>query len=666
VRWLLVLLTALAFFLRVWQLDRVPPGWRDDELIDRLVVSQHILDGQWAFYYPDASGQEPLYHVLGAGMMALFGPGIPGIRLLSVFFGLLAVPLTYQVGRLLFGRGVGLIAAGGMAVSFWALMYSRLGGRHIGLVVFVLAGFYAFLGAMGAGAPAGQGGKKAARSFAWAGLCLALGFYTYFASRGAPIIPLVFVSYAWIFARPALRGRWSGLVLMAVVMAAAGLPLAITLTSRPELEGRVSELAAPLIQARAGDFSLLGEHVVRTLSMFHADGDSEWLYNLPFRPVFGPVFGAFFWLGVALAIALALRPAWRRLRRGGGQVRQRAFGFELSAAFLLIWWLVGIAPAFLSVPAASLSHTVMALPAVYLLLALALAGVCAAARRILADRLGRTGARSLGVAMVLLALAAVAARDLPDYFGEWPARGLTRFNYRADIRDVAGYLKAHPQLRDFAITGLLAGPWDRLALEVDLGQGQSARPRWYQPERALMLRLGGAAAIAFSGYPRLQVLHPEAYAPLPGEKAGEYQLARIASPEEPAGPPTCFVNGLCLLAATYDAAAGSLDLTWQVARPLDLPPMPLVSNPPPPGVYAGPRLHVFAQLLDSQGRFVTGDDGLWVDVVTLRPGDRFLQRHRLATPAGGLAATPVVGLYDPMTGARIPTEDGQDHLEIAG
>ncbi|MGD8856485.1 MAG: hypothetical protein PVG33_09175, partial [Chloroflexota bacterium] len=63
----LALLTLLAFFLRVWQLDKAPPGWRDDELINSLVISQKVIDGDWAVYYPDASGHEALYHILNAG-----------------------------------------------------------------------------------------------------------------------------------------------------------------------------------------------------------------------------------------------------------------------------------------------------------------------------------------------------------------------------------------------------------------------------------------------------------------------------------------------------------------------------------------------------------------------------------------------------------------------
>jgi hypothetical protein len=82
--------------------------------------------------------------------------------------------------------------------------------------------------------------------------------------------------------------------------------------------------------------------------------------------------------------------------------------------------------------------------------------------------------------------------------------------------------------------------------------------------------------------------------------------------------------------------------------------MSIVANPPPPGVYSGPRLAVFTHLLASDGATIDGDDGLWVDPLTLRPGDRFLQAHYLVLPPDAPAGpyTLELGLYDPKTGKR--------------
>jgi hypothetical protein len=492
---------------------------------------------------------------------------------------------------------------------------------------------------------------------------MGLGFYTYFASRIVPVILLLFCAYLLLFWRPLLRRYWRGLLLMFGLAAIMALPLVITLFQQPESEARVEELAVPLVEAQDGNFRPLGEHIVRTLSMFHSDGDDEWLYNIPYRPVFGPIGAFFFWAGVLLASWYALKPVVRLARSRRNKGSSSGLGqLEIASAFTLIWWLVGISPAFISVPAASMGHTIAAQPAVYILAALPLLPIYEFLKKRFPQR--QTVVTLLTIGLGLLLLASIAWRDLPDYFQEWPSRGFTRFLYRADIKNVADYLHQHPDLNDFGITGLMAGPWDRLALEIDTGSKEPLHPRWYNPERAVLLLTSGRPAMNFSGFPLVPTLRENLYEPIPGETAGGYHLTRVTHDLDPDGEAVCFENGLCLLAAEYDHSAQTLELIWEVGSPLDLSPVPLISNPPPPGVYAGPRLLIFAQLLDATGAFLVGEDGLWVDPFTLLPGDRFLQQHRLVIVDERDPVTAAVGLYDPLTGQRILTVDGRDHISI--
>ncbi len=686
------LIALLAFGLRVWGLEAFPPGWRDDELIETLVISQKILDGDLAFYYADASGHEALYHALNALFLAWFGPTGPGIRLLSAVLGTLAVPLTYALGRRLFGAAVGLSAAALLAVSFWGLMYARVGIRHSLTPALALVAFYCFWWGMEQGRKGerGKGRKGEGQSappllrssaphppfspspllpFFLAGFFLGLGFHSYFASRGAPLIPAAYVVYLLVVAPGRLRGKWRGLALMAGVTVIVALPLLLAVAAQPEAEGRVGELALPLIEARAGDFGLIIDHAAAALTMAHATGDPEWLYNIPERPVFGPAGAIFFWAGVALAAWWTLRPVIRRFTRNRVDADSpgSANRYSLPSAFLLTWWLGGISPAVLSVPPASLGHVILAQPAFYLLAALPLAALAGWARI-------PAGRRALvaGLAAALL-FGTTAVRDLTDYFIEWPSRGMVRFLYHADVEDVARFIlsdPAGPQPADFGITGPLAGPWNRIALELALG-GAEVRPRWYNPERALLLW----PDVSFSGYPAVASPYDAAFEPLPGsaQPAGGYTLARIRPDFNPlAGDgrlwlneaPVCFSNGLCWTAAAYDPTAGLLEVEWRVEGELSLPPMPLISNPPPPGVYAGLRLSVFTQLLDGEGGFLVGDDGLWIDAQTLRPGDVFVQRHYLLAPEGVSPSAVAFGLYDPMTGERLTTFDGLDRVML--
>ncbi|MCA9940176.1 MAG: glycosyltransferase family 39 protein [Anaerolineales bacterium] len=652
--WPLLLITLAAFALRVWRLDAVPPGWRDDELINVFVISQKVLNGQWALFYPDASGHEFLYHALNALLFALFGANALGFRLLSALFGTLAVPLTYQLGRRLFSHRLGLIAAAALAASFWSLVYSRIGLRHISVTVWALLAFIFFWQGLQMPAQIPAPGSWPRRwlsrygAFTGAAFFAGLGFYTYFAGRGLPLILLAFCGYLALWQHPLLRAHWRGLALAFGLMLLLALPLAVTLRQQPEAQGRVAELAAPLAAARAGDFAPLWRQTATTLRMFDADGDPEWLYNIPHRPVFGPGGAALLWLGVGLAL-------WQ-----GGRLSFAAKGARAGAlpyVFLLGWWIAGISPAFISIPPASFGHTIIAQPATFLVAALPL------------DWLARRRGRGAGVLAALLGIAfvlSVGTRDLPAYFEDWASRGNTRFLYHANMRDVADYAATHPDLTDFGVTDLLAGPWSRLALQMDLANAArtDARPRLYDPRRAIFLALGDDPAVNFHGYPEV----PDAFVPLYGPplaQVGGFTLARVMSSPLPASAPlACFENGLCALATNYDTAAGVLEITWRVARTLDLPPLPLISNPPPPGVYAGPRLWVFAQLVDGAGHFLSGDDGFWVDPQTLEVGDVFRQRHVLRPPEGTTAAAVLFGLYDPLTGVRVRGNAGTDHIQL--
>jgi hypothetical protein len=663
--------------LRLWQLDSVPPGWRDDELINSLVISQKAIDGDIAVYYADASGHEALYHLLSAGTLALFGPGVAGIRLLPALLGTASVILTYLLASQLFGRRVALLASLSLAISFWSLMYSRIGIRHISLPVFMLASFICFWrglqdyleieGEKGELTGDRSHARGPTKWFALAGVFLGISFYTYFASRGVPVILLLFGFYLFLFQRDTIKRSWRGFLVMFGLALILAVPLIVTLLQQPETESRVEELAVPLVEAREGNFAPLGQHIARTINMFHSDGDDEWLYNIPNRPVFGPVGAFFFWVGFAAALWYAAKPlsrlGYKAIR--GDQLPPlliRGHYLEGASAFVLIWWLVGISPGFISVPAASLGHTIIAQSAVYILAALPILPFSRWLQGRYPSNSGRNSA--LAAAMAGILLIAIAWRDLPDYFSEWPSRGMTRFLYRAEIKELAEYLNAHDQYQDYGVAGLLAGPWDRLALEIELNNQEDSNPRWYNSERAIFIKLNGEQAVVFSGYPNEPTFHKELYQPVPDENAGDFSINRMEMTDEPTEEEICFENGLCLRKAHYNPDSGTLELVWEVGQQLDLPPLPLISNPPPPGVYSGPRLSVFTQMVDSDNSFLTGDDGLWVDASGLMTGDRFIQQHRLSAPAGSEPAAILYGLYDPKTGARILTLQGQDHIRL--
>ncbi len=65
---------------------------------------------------------------------------------------------------------------------------------------------------------------------------MGLGFYTYFASRGVPVILLGTTGYVWLFHRPMLHRRYKDLLLMFGLALLMALPLLVTLYRQPETE----------------------------------------------------------------------------------------------------------------------------------------------------------------------------------------------------------------------------------------------------------------------------------------------------------------------------------------------------------------------------------------------------------------------------------------------
>lgn len=657
----LALLLLLALALRLWALADVPPGWRDDELSNSLVISQHVLDGDLRLFYPDASGHEVLYHAVNALFLLLFGPGLWGIRLLSVLVGTGVVWLAFLLGRDLFGRQVAWIAAFGLATSFWSLIYSRIGQRHISAVFFGLAAFRFLWRALLPDARTAKPDRYYTNAVL-AGLALGLGSYTYFGGRIPPFAVAGLMLYLLLFApksrqsdRERFGRQWKSLALTLVIAAALYVPLWHATRTTPGAEARVDELAVPIKALREGDWEPLLSHASVTLKMFHADGDDEWLYNVAHRPVFGPLGAVLFFAGLLLSMGRALP------RRMGGRADSRH-------AFLLAWLASALIPGALAVPAASVSHTIIALPAAYLFPALALTEG--------ARWLRRHGHRAplvryLPLAVGLLFLATESYRGLYDYFHYWPARGYVRLLHNADYHDVARFLNAQPDHGDVALGGALVEPWEQEALKVDL-RG-TWRVRWFDPRRALVDPAGGGSLV-LTVFPKLE---PTLLSLLDGDVRVQAKTFTVYDPPTiPLGDAMArFDNGLALhgpVSYHLDGTQLTMTTTWTVERPLDLPPQPLLSKPPPPGMSAGPRLAIFVHLLDANDVYVTGQDGLGVDPYTLEPGDRFVHLHRLSwtdeashleraeqLPRG---YTVHIGLYDPRTGDRWRTDRGNDSL----
>jgi uncharacterized membrane protein len=86
----------------------------------------------------------PLYYFLLHYWIIVFGTSESAVRLLSVLFGVLAIPMIYVVGRQLFNKEAGLVAALILALSSLNIYYSQETRMYSLMVLLALLSMYFF------------------------------------------------------------------------------------------------------------------------------------------------------------------------------------------------------------------------------------------------------------------------------------------------------------------------------------------------------------------------------------------------------------------------------------------------------------------------------------------------------------------------------------------
>jgi asparagine N-glycosylation enzyme membrane subunit Stt3 len=290
----------VAAILRVFRLDSFPPGLYADVAangIDALRLPRQGLQ----VIYPRGTGNgiEGMIDWLDAISVALVGGKPIALYLTTVVIGLVTIPVHYLLASRLFGRRVGLISAALLAVSFWAVHYSRLGYRTALVPLFLDLSFLLLWWAVRRGS-----------AWRWllAGAVIGLGVYTYTSFR---LVLLVLGGLLVLRVRagrelPGARSAWVLYLLAAAVVAA---PLGVTTLLHPEVLNRAAGVSV------LGGGPLLGfplrlvDHLARTAAAFNLWGDAERQYNVPHLPLFDPLVGLAFLAGIVVAFR-----RWRESR----------------------------------------------------------------------------------------------------------------------------------------------------------------------------------------------------------------------------------------------------------------------------------------------------------------------------------------------------------------
>ncbi|MDX1688841.1 MAG: glycosyltransferase family 39 protein, partial [Candidatus Promineifilaceae bacterium] len=300
-------ITGLGILFRLYRLSSVPAEMTSDHA-EKLLDVYDVLSGRRPIFFPRNTGREMIQFYLTAALIR-FTPltiGHLALKVGTALFGIVTVPLTFLLGKELYGRKVGLLAAFFLAVSHWHVAITRVGLRFPFTAAFAVPALYLLVRAL----------KRNGRNdWLAAGLILGIGLHTYTAMRIVPLLLLLLVgvkvggdlvSRRWAARRSPDQARatslddsfWLNAVLGGLAAALAFLPLLRFMLDEPGLFWFRAASRAGQTLSFAATWRTFWGNVQDALLMFNYRGDVVPANTIPEAPELGLVSGALFVPGV--------------------------------------------------------------------------------------------------------------------------------------------------------------------------------------------------------------------------------------------------------------------------------------------------------------------------------------------------------------------------------
>lgn len=149
---ILVLIIIVGGFFRLWQLADIPNGLYWDELdvgyqaYSLLETGKDYFGNPWPiFIHSFGDFRTPLFIYSTIPFVANLGLSSWSVRLPAAIWGILTIPMfylmVYQFSR---SRGLGLLAAGILAISPWHIQFSRMSFEVSLMLLLYITGLYGF------------------------------------------------------------------------------------------------------------------------------------------------------------------------------------------------------------------------------------------------------------------------------------------------------------------------------------------------------------------------------------------------------------------------------------------------------------------------------------------------------------------------------------------
>ncbi len=626
---LMVLCLLIAAALRFPDLQILPPGVHYDEAANGILAGDIGLRGERPVFISSYTGKEAFFFYLAGGLMRALGESVFSLRLTAAFAGILTIAATYWLGlEMLADRRQALLAAALLAVSFWHVLFSRLGFRAITeplLQALVVAALFRGLR------------RDDMRWLIASGILLGLTAYTYLAARVFPfllflgLLPLFVGGEQW-----RLRLRQVALFLAAALLTL--LPLLGYFWANPDAFWvRIGQVAPTTDQGSA--IVAIWRSLLESWGMFFLRGDPFLRFNLPGRPLFGWVIGGLLVVGWLISLW-----RWRRF----------PYDWQRAAISILVF-----APIIMILPTALATNELVPsnlraiglIPFIYYLPAIGIVILFAD----LEKRFGVPPLPAAVLAAFLLILFSGGLATARAYFIDWAQEPQLLYETDGDMSAVSEFLDG--QGLD-AQTIYVAAPHYRHPTAAFLSDRYEAI-KWLPQSSAVVLPAAGSSLYIYPhNSPRpawaadilagaTKVTAPETRFP---EEAFAAYLLQSPPPIQMDHEVGADFAGMATLLG-YDTGesvpAGSdmiLTLYWRVDE------IPTADYQP------------FVHLEDQQGHRWSQVEAFAYPAEQWQPGETIVQQVKIPVPAG----TPPggyqlrVGLFDQQSGQRAPRldEDG--------
>jgi len=610
--------------------ENIPPGLHHDEAFNALDAF-HLPEMGWPVFFPSNSGREPLLIYIIAAFMRLIGPNMWAIRLpVAIIWGLTAPALFWLICELFprqedadWLKTTPLLL---LLTSAWYAIISHFAVRA-NLFVLLEIVFFAALWR-----------SWRLNSIKWgivSGLSWGLSFYTYLANRFVPLILLPLFFWVCFRRRPELKARWR-LVLTVVVTAVIVMaPLLIYFARHPAFFFlRASQIM--VVGGKGQEEVSFVENVRRVFGMFFFAGDNNPRHNLPGRPAFT------LWVSPLFASALI----------GSLTERRGLYGF------LWLWLMAMLLPSLLTEQAPSFLRASGAIPPLMVLMG-------SGANWLIKEGKRLSKAKQVS-AIVALLLLAEGLSGLQTFY-QWIYSSDVFHAFDEASTKVAQYILANPPTDDIVYVSPrdLSHPTMRFFLEVN---GVDHGVRSFDARKVLVVSPDRDARYVIITYEdfRFELIAPWLW---PGggyraEKALRDRAGNTFAKVFYVPARTQLRQPLWAKKARWEdhiVLVGADPISCCDYRPGDIIYLELwwMAGQVPPAY----NWTIFTHLLDSQGRYIAGDDGEpgkgSYPTTSWQAGELIITEYQLFIPkdtSPGEYAIEI-GLYNWQTGERLPLAD---------